>query len=235
MRTPPDQNLPLLRLPRWASRSGRESRPPAPPASGPPSGPAGPAPTPARTFTLAPQLKQGLQTAWGNSLPGGNALEQGGILVQKADHTYEWRAGVGTSGGSFAANYGDLKTGETLVATAHTHPYSAAEGGYTDVAFSGGDLANMALASRPEDSKFVQSGNTVFMVEKTQAFKDYVAAKGENVAHTAMINTWNTTFAAATGTFTERVEAAAKAVCKEYHLEYYRGSGDTLTQVDVSK
>jgi hypothetical protein len=231
--TPPDQNLPPLRLPRLAGRP--EPKPDAPPTGSPAPTPAATPAAQALTYTLNPQLKQGLQTAWSGSLPEGKAREQGGILVQKADSTYEWRAGVGSGSESFSTNYGDLKTGETLVATAHTHPYSAAEGGYRDVSFSGGDLGNMALASRPENMKFVQSGDTVFMVQKTQAFKDLVAEKGENVTRAAMVSSWNTARAAATGTFAERVEAATKAVCKEYHLDYYRGSGDTLTQVDVSK
>jgi hypothetical protein len=199
-----------------------------------PSGGTGGGGTPA-TYTLSPKLKEGLAAAWGASFHDGKAQEQGGILVRKADGSLDWRPGPPGTAGTFKVNYRDVKPGETLVASGHTHPYAAFEGGYTGVSFGGHDIGNMAYASRPDDMKFVRSGDSIFMVQETQAFKDFVAAKGETDARAAVIKTWDDTFAAARGTFQEKVEAAVKAVCKTHGLDYCKGSGDTLTKVDVTK
>jgi len=221
--------LPPIPYPAWLSGGGGTPPSPAPaPAAG------GGAPAPA-TFTLPPELKTGMKAAWDASFPGGKSQEQGGILVRKADGTMEWRPGPAGNSGSFSVNYGDLKAGETLVASAHTHPYDASEGGHTDVTFSGADIGNMALGSRPEDMKFVRSGDGIFMVQETQAFKDFVAAKGDAAARAEVVKTWNDSFAAATGTIQERAEAAVKATCQAHHLDYFKGTGDTLTKVDVTK
>src|SRR5262245_37325667 len=79
-----------------------------PPAGGPPA--AGGTPV---TFTLSPELKQGMKDAWDASFPGGRSQEQGGILVRKADGSLEWRAGPAGNSGSFSVNYGDVRAGET--------------------------------------------------------------------------------------------------------------------------
>jgi hypothetical protein len=187
------------------------------------------------TFQLPVALQRGMRDAWNDSFPGGSSQEQGGMLVRTASGALEWRRGAAGNTGSFSMNYGDLKSGETLVASAHTHPYDATEGGHTDVPFSGADIGNMALSSRPEDMKLVRSGDSVFMIKETQGFKDYVTDKGEGTARAEMIKSWDDAFKNATGTFAERNDAAVKAVCNTYHLEYYSGKGDSLARVDVTK
>jgi hypothetical protein len=220
----PPWTLPLIAPPDFSAGSGS--------GSGSGSGGGGATGT---TFSVDPALVDGMKTAWADSFPNGRSQEQGGILVRKADGTTEWRAGAAGNTGSFQVDYSTVKSGETLLASGHTHPYDAWEKGHTDVPFSGPDLGNMALSSRPEDMKFVRSGDTVFMVQETQGFKDLVTAKGESALRTEMIGAWDTAFAGATGTFAERNEAAVKAVAEKYHLDFYKGTGDALSKVDTSK
>lgn len=220
----PPWTLPLIAPPDFSAGAGSGSS-----SSGSGGGASG------TTFAVAPELVEGMKTAWAGSFPGGRSQEQGGILVKKADGTMEWRAGAAGNTGSFQVDYSTVKAGETLVASGHTHPYDAWENGHTDVPFSGPDLGNMALSARPEDMKFVRSGDTLFMVEKTQEFKDLVTSKGEAALRGEMITAWDTAFAASSGTFAERNEAAVKAVAEKYHLEFYKGTGDTLNKVDTSK
>lgn len=193
--------------------------------------------TPAPTYTLNEELKKGLQEAWERSRRGKH-FEEGGILVETADRAYQWRAGVGTEKYGFFPNYGDRREGDTIVATAHTHHLSKGHGDPGINTFSHQDLGRMAVEWVPEDRQFVQSGTMVFMVHATQEFKDDIAQKGPDgaqVTRNEIISRYEAVYAAAKGTFLEQTEAATKAVCKEFHLEYYRGSGDTLTQVDVSR
>jgi len=197
------------------------------------SGASGDAKPDSGTFAVPAELKAGLKDAWDASFPHGKSQEHGGILVRKADGTLEWRAGNAGTSGTFQINYGDLKSGETLVASAHTHPYDASEGGHRDVPFSGGDLANMVTGA--ESQKFVQSGDSVFRAAKTEEFEKLVKASNPDTLKTEMKATFNTALGGATGSFQDRVEAGVKAVCEKYHLEYFKGTGDSLTRVDTSK
>jgi hypothetical protein len=185
---------------------------------------------------LPPELVRGLGDAWAASFPRGTSKEQGGILVRKADGTTEWRAGTNSTSGSFNINYGDLKSGETLEATGHTHPYDPTEGNYTDVAFSDADLANLVTGA--ERMKFVRSGDMIFMAKKTATFDALVAGKDAAALATLRANmktTWKDARTAATGTMQEKVIAAVKAVCNAYGLELYAGKGSSLAKVDVTK
>jgi hypothetical protein len=182
------------------------------------------------SVTLPKQFSEGLQQAWDKSLPGEASLEHGGILVSKADGTYEWKAGKKSTSGTFSINYEDVGAGETLVASAHTHPYSKAEGGHTNVAFSGGDMANFVTGS--ERIKVVRSGTGEFMLAKSKEWDDDV--KGRSATKIAELEaniekTWTDSYAAAKGDLPARVEAAVKAVAKKFHLLYYRGTGGALT------
>lgn len=181
---------------------------------------------------VPPELKDGLEAAWAASFPEGKSLEQGGILVKTKDGAYVWRAGKGTSGGSFKPNYSDVGPDEVLVASGHTHPYDKTEGGHTDVAFSGGDLSN--LVWQKERFKLVQSGTAQFGVAKTAEFDALVAAadtpEKKKTLRQEMNAAWDTTFKSAKGTFQERVKAASKKVCDTYHLVYYEGSAGTVSQ-----
>ncbi|TDE89507.1 hypothetical protein EXU48_20285 [Occultella glacieicola] len=183
---------------------------------------------------LPPELAAGLAAAWDASFPEGKSMEQGGILVKTKDGKYVWRAGVGKASGSFQVNYKDVGPDEVLVASGHTHPYDTSEGGFTDIAFSAGDLSNMVW--QQERVKVVQSGTARFAVAKTSEFDALVAAADTPEKKTAlrleMNALWNTTFAAGAAkklAFKIRVEQAAQAVCDKYHLVYYAGKDDTVT------
>jgi len=180
------------------------------------------------------ELNDGLQAAWAASFPGGTSQEQGGILVLTKEGKYVWRAGKGTGSGSFSVNYGDVKAGEVLIASAHTHPYDESEGGSEDVAFSGGDLSN--LVWQTERVKVVQSGTSQFGVTKTKEFDALVAAadtpEKQEALEAEMDALWNDTFknAGKKVTFQEKVVRAAKAVCSKYHLVYMEGRAGDLAQ-----
>jgi hypothetical protein len=118
----------------------------------------------------------------------------------------------------------------------HTHPYDASEGGYQDVAFSDQDLSRLVTA--PERTHIVRSGASIFEVRKTDTFDALV--KGKNDAaltklQADMKKTWNDARRAASGTFQERVLAAVKAVCNTYGLLLFKGTGSSVTQVDVTR
>jgi hypothetical protein len=191
--------------------------------------------------TVPPALRAGLEYAWADSFPGGHSQEQAGVLVQKADGTQVWRRVVdGRTGsltnGTASFDYPKLAgAGEKILAAAHTHPYDASEGGHKDVSFSGADLARMAMSSVPETQHYMRSGDTVFMVAETPDFQKLVTITGEAKLNAEMNKTWDDTFAAARGTIQERSEAATKTVCHQYHMDYYKGKGETLTQVDTAK
>lgn len=218
--------LPPIRYPAWL----------APPPERKPEGDGD-----GESYTLPPELVAGLLNAWRGSFGWGKerdrSRERGGILVRKKDGTLEWRKGKpGKEGApgehrSFKINYGDVRKGETLVATAHTHPFTVVEGGHTNVTFSAGDLANLVMA--PEEQKFVRSGEMVFRVVKTPEFKDLM--RGSVDALKAGIRaTWEEAYARAEGTFAQKSEEAVKAVCRKYRLDYFKGTGDKLHKVDTS-
>jgi WXG100 family type VII secretion target len=185
------------------------------------------------SIKIPSQLSNGMKDAWKDSFPGGVSHEEGGILVKKADGTIEWRRGASSGGtsGTFDFNYGDLKPGETLVATAHTHPYDASEGSHTDVPFSGQDMARLVYVKDP--ISLVQSGNGQFALARTKEFDDSISklsAADKTTMFNNMKSDWDSTFASAKGTLEQRSDAAVKAVASKYHLVYYKGSGDTLTK-----
>lgn len=178
-------------------------------------------------------LSTGMKGAWDDSFPDGKSHEQGGILVRKADGTYEFRRGSSDNGtsGTFSVNRGDLKAGETLVASAHTHPYDASEGSHTNVPFSGTDIANLIF--NPEPMKMVQSGEGQFVVARSKEFDALFTGKSDadkEVLYGQMKADWDAAFDAAPGTFAQRNDAAVKAVASKYHLLYYSGKGDTLNR-----
>ena len=238
--------LPAIPYPSWLGMGAAVHKVPSP--SGGPTMPGAPAaPGPGSTaglgdkVTLPAELKAGLDGAWADSFPSGKAQEQAGVLVRKADGSVEWRRVVdgvsgNLTGGTASFDYGKLVgAGETLLAAAHTHPYDASEGGHTNVSFSGADLSRMAISTVPETQHYMRSGDGVFMIAETPDFQKLVTITGEAKLQGEMNKTWNDTFAGATGTIQERSDAATKAVAHQYHLDYYKGTGDTLTKVDTAK
>jgi len=146
-----------------------------------------------------------------------------GILVSLAGR-YKWKPG--TRGGPDAStpNYEDVLAGEHLVASGHTHPYRDKE-----AAFSGADLGNMALHS--EDVKFARSGDATYAVARTAEFQKLLEQLGGSRLKDRMVESYQGAFDSAKGSLQKRSEAATQAVCEEYHLLFYKGSGATLDRV----
>lgn len=186
-------------------------------------------------ITLPKELVEGLQNAWDNSFPNGKSQEQGGILVRHQDQSYEWKAGKGSESSSFRINYEDVNKDETLALTGHTHPYDDSEGGYTDVSFSGTDLANFVYGK--EATKVVQSGKALFLVASAIQFNRRLKnldAKGKRKLYTEINRTWLAIFSTHQGSDLECVEAAVKTTCRTYNFVYYKGQGNLLKKVDIS-
>ena len=182
-------------------------------------------------ITLPKELQEGMQKAWDKSLPGDTSQEQGGILVKDAKDKYAWKAGAAGTMGTFTPNYGDLGKDESLVGVGHTHPYSKAEGGFTDVPFSGADLA--AFATDPDKMQMVQSGEGQFVAARTEEFNEKLKDlddKGKQKLSGEMEAKWDETFGKTKGTFQEKHAAAAKKIAEEYGIVYYAGKGGKLTK-----
>jgi hypothetical protein len=169
----------------------------------------------------------GLQKAWEKSLPGDKSQEQGGVLVSGTSG-YEFRAGAAGTSGTFPFNRQDVKKGETLVSVAHTHPYSAKEGGHTDVSFSGQDLA--LFATQKERMSIVRSGDHDFLAARSVDFDIRLLLSDSSKLFAAIKKHWNDVFTAASGSLPDRARAATKSTCLKFDLLYYEGSKGTLAQ-----
>lgn len=183
-------------------------------------------------------MTKGMGEAWDKSFPGGQSQEQGGILVQNADGSYEWKAGTAKSraeggSGTFSPNRGDVGKGQTLVGTGHTHPYDESEGGMTNVPFSGTDLANMIY--NPEKLKMVQSGEGQFVSARTSEFDKKIKDlddKGKKKMYDDMKKDFDAIMDDPKDKrpFEERNRDAAIAVSKKYGLLFYQGKGGELAR-----
>lgn len=169
---------------------------------------------------------------WDNSLPGGYPDEQGGTLVFDRDTglirlvNLEGGFSFSRGGGTFTPDryVGDSAEIGTL-GVFHTHPYSAAEGGYTGVSFSGGDFAAMFEAG--DTMEVVQSGDQQFMLLRTEKTPTNLdpAVVGERVdARFESLLDRGYDFA-------EASNLAAEWGAREYGLAYYEGSNGTLNRV----
>ena len=188
-------------------------------------------------ITLPKTVVEGMQTAWDGSLPGGMAKEQGGILVEKPDGTYEWRAGTDSDSDSFSPNWEDKKENETTRVVGHTHPYGVDEGGVEDVPFSGGDFSSLISQSSPQ-MDLVQSGDSMFGLVQSKEFRDQIAGldeAGKAKMGADMETQYDEVFDKTEGTFQEKCDAAVKSVANKYKIAYFKGSGDKLSRVDTSK
>lgn len=179
--------------------------------------------------TIPLVLDTGMDTAWSKSFPKGKSQEQGGVLVTDKAGEYVFKAGKPGKSGSFDVNRGDVKKGETLVSIAHTHPYDASEGGFTDVSFSGQDIGLMAL--NKEKMSFVRSGDGDFLMARTTEFDALVKkAKSKNALFLEIRKHWTGLYKTGTGDLKAKARAATRATCLKYHLLLYEGSKGYLTQ-----
>jgi hypothetical protein len=183
-----------------------------------------------KSFESPQELTTGMSTAWKGSFPGGLSQEQGGLLVRDDKGNFVWKAGVGDASGTFKPDFGAVAQGETMIGSAHTHPYTKTEApgmkNLEDVSFSGDDLSTMILTG--ERACFVQAGKSTFTAIRTEEFDARLAPlnKQEKLDLKAeMEKYWQDTFDAAKGDFQKRVETAAKGTCDKYDLVYYKGKG----------
>lgn len=188
-------------------------------------------------ITLPPDLVKGMGEAWGDSFPGGKSQEQGGIYVENADGSYEWKRGKAGTSGTFSPNWGDKDSTETMRAVMHTHPYDKTEGGMEDVTFSGGDFSSLIYQDSPQ-LDLLQSGKSQYGLMQSKEFRDQVAGlddKGKAKMGQDMESLYDSTFKKHKGTFQEKCEAASKAVAGKYKIAYYKGKEGELSRVDTSK
>jgi hypothetical protein len=173
-------------------------------------------------------IQEGAEVAWSKSFPGKDSQEQGGIIVEDSSGGYGYTAGKSGTSGTFSPNYGDVKKGEKLLGTLHTHPYSKKEGGYTDVTFSGADLADMA--NQRDKIALVRSGDGWFAVATSKEFEARVTkAKSKQDLYNEIDKRWTQLFNAAPGNAKESAAVATPKVCLEYELLYYVGSDGSLS------
>lgn len=174
-------------------------------------------------------LDLAMDTAWSKSFPKGKSQEQGGVLVTDKQGEYVFHPGKPGTTGSFKVNRGDVKKGEKLVSIAHTHPYDKSEGGFTDVSFSGQDIALMAKHN--EKMSFVRSGDHDFLIARTTEFDALVKkAKSKQDLFKEIRKHWTDLYKAAKGTLPENARAATRATCLKYHLLLYEGDKGVLRQ-----
>jgi hypothetical protein len=173
-------------------------------------------------------IQEGAEAAWSKSFPGTKSQEQGGIIIEDSSGGYGYKAGKGGTGGTFSPNYGDVKKGEKLLGSLHTHPYSAKEGGYTDVSFSGADLADMA--NQRDKIALVRSGDGWFAVATSKEFEARVTkAKSKKKLYSEIDKRWTQLFNAAPGNAKESAAVATPKVCQEFQLLYYVGHDGSLS------
>ena len=159
------------------------------------------------------------------SFPKGASQEFGSTLTSDASGaTRSVNPGAGTSG-TFSPNR-NVPSGQSVFGIFHTHPYSAAEGGYTNVSLSGGDAGYMI--NKGDSFIMAQSGAGQFAFVRTAATPAIVDAL-------AMNNAANARIGALMGqghSFDEASRMAAREVADANGLAYYEGKDCVLQKVN---
>lgn len=181
-----------------------------------------------RSVQFSSGVQQTFQEQWINSLPGGNALEQGGTLTfnrETGTIGVTNLGGHGSTAGTFSPDY-SLSDRQNLAGVFHTHPYSEAEGGFRDVSFSGGDIGIMLQEGH--QMAVVQSGDTQFMILRTDATP--AGLDGRAVA--AEVDARFEELLGNGVDFAEASRTAAQEAADKYGLAYYQGSNGSLTRIN---
>lgn len=192
------------------------------------------------SFGFPSEFILGARYAMDDSFPGGRSQEQGGLLVKNADGSWEFKRGPAGQSAMWTPNYDDQDEGETLYALLHTHPYDQTEGGFTHVAFSGEDIALLAVSDEP--IMVVQSGSGLFAMARSKEFNDWIGRyswQQRDGIWQQMVSHYNLHFQRALnqGTaFPDAIDYAAREVAREYKLAYYAGeAGHPLERIDTSR
>ena len=119
------------------------------------------------TFAIPQVVMDGMRQAWREAfLPNDQVVEQGGRVFQGKNGVYVKRDRQGTDGqisqqpgrsGLFGL------TGNRRLADFHTHGYSKADGGHTNVSFSGDDI-DIARKYSNGQAMYVISGDSVYIL-----------------------------------------------------------------------
>jgi hypothetical protein len=173
-------------------------------------------------------IQEGAEKAWSKSLPGTKSQEQGGIITESKSGDYGFTAGKAGTSGTFSPNRKAVKKGQKLLGILHTHPYSVKEGGFTDVPFSGQDIAIMAL--QLDKVSVVVSGSGWFVIATSKEFEDRVkAAPTKRKLFDEIKKDWTDRFNAAPGNTKESAVIATPQTCLKYDLLYYTGHDGWLS------
>lgn len=186
------------------------------------------------TVRLPTSLVDALDELWADSYrPDGTPREQGGNLVRNYGGSYEFRREEDDRKDKFDPDYSDVGWSQDLVGVAHTHPY--AERRLVGATFSATDMAGISSEDEGQTLNIMRSGDMTFLVARTKEFDKLVAryeAEGNlGQLYGKIYDCYARVRDATEGSFHEKLEAAVIAVCREFHLEYYRGHGDTLSRV----
>ena len=163
--------------------------------------------------TIPDDVYAAIGAAWAKSGHGGATVtEHGGRIVTDKAGRRVIRTG---SGGGGSITYPAEQAGDVTTGTLHTHPYSAAEHSRLGVAFSGGDITNFIKGDQGS-VKYVGAGTCYFALDTLNFVSRDACQKVDTTKR------WNDAFAAASGTFQERVETAVKATIAGCGLCFYK-------------
>ena len=181
------------------------------------------------------EVVDAMAAAWKKSFPKGKSMERGGLWVQHKNGKREWIPATKTTSGTTTIPYDKVPKGSKILVVGHTHPYDESEGGHLGVVFSGGDFSSMVWESGPVE--VVAAGTRLYALVRTPTFDAFVAkAKSKADLAERIENEFDATVKEASGSFAEKVHAAARATCRKYGLVLYEGTaaGEVL-KVDVSR
>ncbi|EHK64593.1 DUF4157 domain-containing protein [Achromobacter arsenitoxydans] len=167
------------------------------------------------THAMPNDVFDAVNEAWSKSGHGEDTVtEHGGRIVSDKDGKRVIRTG---SGGGGSISLPAEKKGDYTLGTFHTHPYSKSEKSRLGVSFSGADVANF-VAGNQGWVKYVGAGSCNYALN----IQDYEAVYDCRKRNVDIKTRWNDAFAAATGTFQEKVETAVRASIDGCGICYYR-------------
>ena len=169
-------------------------------------------------------LQKDSDAAWSKSLPGEKSLEHGYTMAYDPEgKLHALNAGSGTATG-FTPDF-SLPGGYKLLGVFHTHPYSKAEGGYTGVSFSSGDLVNL-INDPKRIASVVQSGAQQFLMLRTNA----TISPADKVLISNLYDRTITSSMKNGSSWSDATRAAAIAVARISGLSYYEGGNGVFNR-----
>lgn len=160
-----------------------------------------------------------MNKAWTKSFKkDGSVREVGAAIVKMGDVISTKNEKEGGSG-SISIDM-RVVTGESLLGSFHTHPYSKTEGSHTGVAFSGPDIANLAGGDQGS-YKLIEAGTKRFALEVKDAAKFEAFAKSHDIK-----KMWDDKFKTTKGNLQDRVRETVKSIAqtKDSGLQFYQST-----------